>query len=318
MKVLIVSGFLGAGKTTFIQKLSEASQKKFVILENEYSASGIDAARLSGAQNDNIWEMTERCICCTGQKDFATSVLTIANAVDPEFLVVEPTGIGRLSRIIENLKQIEYERIVLLAPITVVDILSFDRYLGEYPELYRDQISFADTIILSKTEASDSDEKNRVVSAIKQLNPNAKIITDYQASMSFSDYTACLEKTWDKREIPLEKNEPDILPDVFSIENISIDSPERFLVFLEDIIHGCYGNIVRSKGLLKAGDCSLQFDVADSRYSVIGYDGDAPAKLVFIGENIDREKIREQFDSNIRAKRIFFHSGAKVKNHQIN
>ena len=79
------------------------------VLENEYGASGIDGDRLAGALADgtvNIWEMTEGCICCSAKGDFAASVLTIANAVDPEYLVVEPTGVGMLGQIIQNLRQI--------------------------------------------------------------------------------------------------------------------------------------------------------------------------------------------------------------------
>ncbi len=112
MKILIVSGFLGAGKTTFIKRLARNVDQRFAILENEYGAAGIDGARLGqnrqGTQK-NVWEMTEQCICCIGKKDFAASVLTIANVVDPEYLIVEPTGVGSLARIIENLRQIEYE-----------------------------------------------------------------------------------------------------------------------------------------------------------------------------------------------------------------
>ena len=125
MKILIVSGFLGAGKTTFIKRLARNVDQRFAILENEYGAAGIDGARLGqnrqGTQK-NVWEMTEQCICCIGKKDFAASVLTIANVVDPEYLIVEPTGVGSLARIIENLRQIEYERIQLLSPVTIVDV----------------------------------------------------------------------------------------------------------------------------------------------------------------------------------------------------
>ena len=100
MKILIVSGFLGAGKTTFIKRLARNVDQRFAILENEYGAAGIDGARLGqnrqGTQK-NVWEMTEQCICCIGKKDFAASVLTIANVVDPEYLIVEPTGVGSLA-----------------------------------------------------------------------------------------------------------------------------------------------------------------------------------------------------------------------------
>ena len=105
MKILIVSGFLGAGKTTFIKRLARNVDQRFAILENEYGAAGIDGARLGqnrqGTQK-NVWEMTEQCICCIGKKDFAASVLTIANVVDPEYLIVEPTGVGSLARIIDR------------------------------------------------------------------------------------------------------------------------------------------------------------------------------------------------------------------------
>lgn len=195
MKILIVSGFLGAGKTTFIKRLARNVDQRFAILENEYGAAGIDGARLGqnrqGTQK-NVWEMTEQCICCIGKKDFAASVLTIANVVDPEYLIVEPTGVGSLARIIENLRQIEYERIQLLSPVTIVDVYSYRRYMAEYPELYQDQIRSADTIIVSKTEACQAEEKQRIQEFLQEINPQAKIITDYASTMTREDYQSLL------------------------------------------------------------------------------------------------------------------------------
>ena len=89
MKILIVSGFLGAGKTTFIKALAKHTKKDFAILENEYGAAGIDADRLRAEEGQspvNIWEMTEGCICCSAKGDFSLSVLSIANTIDPEYL----------------------------------------------------------------------------------------------------------------------------------------------------------------------------------------------------------------------------------------
>ena len=132
MKILIVSGFLGAGKTTFIKALAKHTKKDFAILENEYGAAGIDADRLRAEEGQspvNIWEMTEGCICCSAKGDFSLSVLSIANTIDPEYLVIEPTGVGMLGNVMENLKQIEYEHISILAPVTIADIYSYRRYL---------------------------------------------------------------------------------------------------------------------------------------------------------------------------------------------
>ena len=109
MKILVVSGFLGAGKTTFIRTLAERTKKDFAVMENEYGAVNVDGDLLEQTNDLNIWELTEGCICCSMQNDFATSILTIANTVDPEYLIVEPTGVGMLSKMIENMvSKMEY------------------------------------------------------------------------------------------------------------------------------------------------------------------------------------------------------------------
>ena len=128
MKILIISGFLGAGKTTFIKELARRTKKEIAIFENEYGTSGVDGDILKEATNVNIWELTEGCICCSVKGDFAASVLTIANTVNPDYLVIEPTGVAMLSNLITNLSQIEYEHIKLMAPISIVDALSLERY----------------------------------------------------------------------------------------------------------------------------------------------------------------------------------------------
>lgn len=102
MRVLVVSGFLGAGKTTFIQELARRTGRDFVVYENEYGQADIDAKVLSETDELSVWESTENCICCSGKQDFAASVLTIANTLDPEYLVVEPTGVARLSSVLET------------------------------------------------------------------------------------------------------------------------------------------------------------------------------------------------------------------------
>ena len=115
MKILVVSGFLGAGKTTFIEKLVEKVNKKIAVLENEYGQVGVDGDLLK-KDKMNIWEMTEGCICCSMKSDFASSVLTISNTIDPDILVVEPTGVGLLSSVIKNIQKVSYDRIKLLEP----------------------------------------------------------------------------------------------------------------------------------------------------------------------------------------------------------
>ena len=174
MNILIVSGFLGAGKTTFIRKLAEKSDKPFAVVENEYGGAGIDGNLLE--QNRlKVWELTEGCVCCSLKSDFAMSVLTIANTVDPEYLVVEPTGVGLLSSVVANLHKIEYERIRLLKPLTVVDIDCIDSYLATFEKFYADQIKNAAHIVISKTENKTEAEIEKAVRTLKSINPQADI-----------------------------------------------------------------------------------------------------------------------------------------------
>ena len=317
MKILIVSGFLGAGKTTFIKALAKHTGKEFAILENEYGAAGIDKDRLEtelASGTVNIWEMTEGCICCSAKGDFALSVLSIANAVDPEYLVIEPTGGGKLGNIVEILKQIEYDRITLLAPVTVVDIHSYRRYLQEYPELYQNQIAEAGTILVSKTEQASAEEKQQVFSALRSINPTAQIITDHYSHLSPDEWLHLLEKGRDGflHHSPSSEasasTDSEQLPDSFTLKHVHMRSPESLFLFLENLIRGHFGNIFRAKGQLPAGDTWLQFDVADSRYSILNCEPAADSEVVFIGTDIHRQPIRRLCLTKITAGRKYSQS----------
>ena len=105
MRILLVSGFLGAGKTTFIKELAKNINLEFVVLENEYADIGVDGDFLD-EKNLNVWEMSEGCICCSMKGDFKSSIKRIYSEINPEYLIIEPTGVGMLSSIIENIREI--------------------------------------------------------------------------------------------------------------------------------------------------------------------------------------------------------------------
>lgn len=321
MKILVISGFLGAGKTTFIRELVRRSHREIAVFENEYGSVGVDGDVLknsSETEKVNIWEMAEGCICCSMKGDFTASVLTIANTVDPEYLVIEPTGVGMLSNVMESLKRITYERIQLLKPLTLVDGQSFERYRSEYTELYLDQIRGAAHLAITKMEQAPVEEQTRLERELRKLNPSADLCPGH--------YKTAAEDWWDRllsdseeasgapetassrmtrisggwkpgRQALSEKKGDENLPDTFSMEEAYVQSPESFFLFLEKLIRGCYGDIIRAKGLLVAGECRLRFDVADGRYSVRLEDPDPmevenPGTAVFIGHAIARQAIR--------------------------
>ena len=121
MNILIVSGFLGAGKTTFIKELIRRTRKNIVILENEYGETNLDSQELAkSGENVDVWDMLEGCVCCTMKDSFAKSIMTISASLQPDYLVVEPTGIGKLSNILDNISKTTYEKIRILPPVAII------------------------------------------------------------------------------------------------------------------------------------------------------------------------------------------------------
>ncbi len=309
MKILIISGFLGSGKTTFIQALVKKTNKDFAILENEYGSENIDLERFDDSKI-NIWELTENCICCSGKADLANSVLTIANAIDPEYLIIEPTGVGRLSNIITNLQKIQYEKISILSPITIIDINSFQNYSQEYADLYFDQIKNSGTLILSKCENSSDKEKQVIADQLRTINRKADMITDHYSSLEKDEWSNFLNKDLDGSIIKEETKNEEILFDSFALDGVYMNDLSKLIYFLEQLVRKNFGKIVRAKGQLKVQEETLQFDVSNNRYCITSFTGKTEGKVVFIGENIERIKIRRYFAydyKGVKLKKIVKH-----------
>ncbi|MBC6719193.1 GTP-binding protein [Treponema sp. Marseille-Q4130] len=298
MNILIVSGFLGAGKTTFIRKLAEKTDKRFAVMENEYGDAGIDGNLLE--QNRlKVWELTEGCICCSKKSDFAMSVLTIANTVDPEYLVVEPTGVGLLSSVIANLRKIEYERIRLLKPVTVVDIDCIDSYLTTFEKFYADQIENASHIVVSKIENKTEAEIEKAVRTLKGLNPDADITAQPYDSLDaawWGDFFDAAKNTFTGKTalfpLPLSAA-PDL--ETASFTGIAIQSIEELISYLSALIAERFGRVYRVKGFVPINGQWAKFDVVDKRYSIETCDAMKESKLTVIGKDLDKNALKLLF-----------------------
>ena len=291
MKVLIISGFLGAGKTTFIKAMSDILNRDFVILENEYASLNVDEDILKEESELSVWELTEKCICCTGKTDFALNILTIANSIAPEYLIVEPTGVGYLSNVINNISQIEYEQIEMLAPITIIDPNCFFKHIGEYPELLTDQIKCADTIILSECDKSVDIDIEAVVSKVKAINSDANIISKHYSSLPHASWEEFLLRKRDGSiEIPEIQEETEF--ESISVPNAELPSIGDIVFFLEDLIRKRYGHIIRAKGTMGVSDALIRFDVSDGNYAISQADPEAKRGCVFIGDDIKAGDLR--------------------------
>mgnify|MGYP001775222651 FL=1 len=291
MKVLIISGFLGAGKTTFIKAMSDILNRDFVILENEYASLNVDEDILKEESGLSVWELTEKCICCTGKTDFALNILTIANSIAPEYLIVEPTGVGYLSNVINNISQIEYEQIEMLAPITIIDPNKFFEHMREYQELLNDQIKCADTIILSKCDKSVDIDVEAVVSKVKAINANANIISKHYSSLPHASWEEFLLRKRDGSiEIPKIQEETEF--ESISVSNAELPYIGDIVFFLEDLIRKRYGNIIRAKGTMGVSDTLIRFDVSDGNYAISQAEPASKRGCVFIGDDIKAGDLR--------------------------
>ncbi|MDO4868673.1 MAG: GTP-binding protein [Bacillota bacterium] len=177
-KVDIFSGFLGAGKTTLIKKLiAEAYEgEKIVLIENEFGEIGVDSGflRETGVQ---INEMNSGCICCTLVGDFGRALNEVIETYDPERILIEPSGVGKLSDVIIAVQDLKNDKIQLNGFTTVVDAKKCKMYMANFGEFYKNQVEHASSIILSHTDGLPQDRLDKVIALIREHNDHAAIVT---------------------------------------------------------------------------------------------------------------------------------------------
>ncbi|MDD7511204.1 MAG: GTP-binding protein [Peptostreptococcaceae bacterium] len=195
-KVDIFSGFLGAGKTTLIKKLIEEAYKeeKIVLIENEFGDIGIDGGFLkeSGVQ---INEMNSGCICCTLVGDFSRALEDVMNQFMPDRILIEPSGVGKLSDVITAVKNLKDDRISLNSFTTVVDAKKCVMYMGNFGEFFNNQIEYANCLILSHTDAMGAEAVNEIADVVRKLNKDATLVTTDWEELEGKQILQAMEKT---------------------------------------------------------------------------------------------------------------------------
>ena len=178
-KVDIISGFLGAGKTTFIKKLlAEAlSGEKVVLIENEFGEIGIDGGFLKDSGIE-VREMNSGCICCSLVGDFASSLKEILTKYTPDRIIIEPSGVGKLSDVMRAVADVEEELPVAgNSAVTLVDVKKAKLYIKNFGEFFNNQVQYAKTIVLSRTDVADQKKIDEAIQLIREINKDATIIT---------------------------------------------------------------------------------------------------------------------------------------------
>ena len=208
-KIDIISGFLGAGKTTLIQKLLKEALKgeKVVLIENEFGEIGIDGGFLKDAGIE-VTEMNSGCICCSLVGDFGSALKEVVTQYNPDRIIIEPSGVGKLSDVIKAVQGVaEDVELDLNSFVTVADAKKCKMYMKNFGEFYNNQVEYAGSIILSRTGDVAEDKLNESVALLREHNEKAAIITTPWDELSGEQILKVMEDGNDMVKELLEEEE---------------------------------------------------------------------------------------------------------------
>lgn len=302
IKIDVVSGFLGSGKTTLIKHMLESIEnEKVVIIENEFGQIGIDGDLISKSGID-VLELQNGCICCSIKLNFRDTLLDIIEKFNPDRILIEPTGIGLLSEIISMIENLKLKNTLSInSLITVVDGLNYFDYIDNFGDFFEDQIKNASILMISKTQLIGKDELNKVELSLKNLNKKANIINKDWDKIPFDNFFEKLDllncKISDDIRTLIKK---DISEDMKNIESISKIPNEIYTVeSLEHILSSLnnekLGKIIRCKGFVNNDEGILEFNYINGNYTIASTNRDITPKLCIIGTNLAKEELLNMF-----------------------
>ncbi len=323
-KIDIFSGFLGAGKTTLIKKLIKEAYagEKLVLIENEFGEIGIDGGFLQDA-GINITEMNSGCICCSLVGDFGRALVQVLDEYSPDRIIIEPSGVGKLSDVIRAVQGIEREDVVLNSFTTVCDAGKCRMYIKNFGEFYNDQVEHASAIVLSHTGGMSEDKITKAFELIREKNPEAQIITTPWDQLDGKTILAAMEGAVSLKEelsemIAHHKHHHDHDDDcdcgchehehhhhhhadeVFTswgretAKRFSDEDIKKALEALED--ESKYGMVLRAKGIV-AGESEewIHFDYVPGDSDVRHGSASVIGRLCVIGSKLNEDAVSELF-----------------------
>ena len=332
-KVDIVSGFLGAGKTTLIKKLlSEAfHNEQVVLIENEFGEIGIDSGFLNEAGIE-IKEMNQGCICCSLVGDFSEALKNVLTEYKPDRVIIEPSGVGKLSDVMNAIKNVEkeVEAIELNSFVTIVDVEKCKMYSKNFGEFYNDQISSANCVILSRSQKISKEKLEEVVAMIREINQDARIVTTPWEEIDGKTLLNAMEQTKSLEEVLIEEEE--LCPhcghhhrhhhhhdheeaeecgcgqhhdhhhaeEIFTswgVETSKVFTKQNVQDILESLSNTqVYGCILRAKGMLEIEDGKwIHFDLVPENFEIREGTADYTGRICVIGTNMNKTKVAELF-----------------------
>lgn len=316
-KIDIISGFLGAGKTTFIKKMIDEAFKgeQIVLIENEFGEVGIDGGFLKDA-GIQITEMNSGCICCSLVGDFGKNLNEVITKYHPDRILIEPSGVGKLSDVMKSVIDIEKEQPVKLnALVTVVNALKASKQMKAFGEFFNNQIEYATTVILSRSQNATPEQLEFCVKQIQALNPKASVITTDWDAIKGEQILKTMEGQ-DNLEMKVlaearhaqdeaehhhhhdhDEHGHHHADDVFT--SWGKETPHKFeRAKLEEILKQFVedDNILRSKGMVEGTDGKwIYFDMVPGEYEIRDGEPDYTGRIVVIGTDIHEHELEELF-----------------------
>lgn len=282
MKTTIVTGMLGAGKTSFILNHLKHAVEKTVVLVNDFGRAGVDGEIISQRNTDTI-ELPSGCVCCTLRYDLLTTLQRIMNELQPEHLLIEPSGIASPSAVLEALHE---SGITRYAVVTLVDPVEFleTHDSGMYGAFFEDQIRNADMVLLNKTDIARPEVVERTWEIVHEMNPFAVV---FKTSYGRIDTPLKMHN----HEQPL-KREGHI-----HLETITLNIPqgasyEGIKRLFHRILSGSFGKVLRAKGLVQTDSGPYRFDYTSKRLNIEFFSSHiSRSRIVIIGNGLDASAI---------------------------
>lgn len=335
-KIDIISGFLGAGKTTLIRKLiQEAYQnEKLVLIENEFGEIGIDGGFLKDA-GIAVKEMNSGCICCSLVGDFAQSLTMVMDEYAPDRIIIEPSGVGKLSDVIQAVTKLNDERMSLNSYTTVADAKKVKTYSKNFGEFFNNQIAYAKTIVLSRTQQLSQEKLNEVVALLQKQNPKASLIvtpweeldgakilntmehgddmeSELLAEMNHQqEEDCCCEHHHDHEHCSHEHHHEhedcgchhhhhhhhaDEVFTSWGRETAKLYSKDEIQAILTALCEeAVYGKVLRAKGMLKGEHTWYYFDMVPQEYELREGAQETIGKLCVIGSDLNETALEKLF-----------------------
>ena len=311
-KIDIVSGFLGAGKTTLIKKLLKEALAgtQTVLIENEFGEIGIDGGFLKDAGIE-IKEMNSGCICCSLVGDFGTSLKEVLNTYHPDRILIEPSGVGKLSDVMKAVQNAGLgTEVELNSAVAVVDASKCKMYIKNFGEFFINQIEHAGTIILSRTDVASEEKVKQAVELIREHNEKATIITTPLAQLEGKEILAAIEGAKDLEAELMEQvkamhdehehhhhHHADEIFTSWGFETPATYTTEEVEGFLKELDNEeKYGIVLRAKGMIPAADGTwIYFDYVPEESNVRAGKPDVTGKICVIGSKLKEAELENLF-----------------------